>query len=176
MFSTFIEYLKIVGSFSGYVGLATGIFIIYDRVMRGRPIPDLMPTRLGVQLCLRNVTRETLVVDSFVMSRDGLIAVAQANDIQSPVKALAHGWYGDADKRVFAILRPEEMRQFPLHLLPGLDKASDSDKLVITCAWRNTTRPWPFPRHVKITTTVRDIRAFDKAGQQARYDEGDTDI
>jgi hypothetical protein len=168
-----VEAIKLVGWFGGLVGLASGIFLIYDRVARGQPIPFLVPTKLGVQLCLRNVTRETLIVDEFAMSRVGLVAVAQANDIRSTVKSIAHAWYTDADKRVFAILRPEELRQFPLHLLDGLDKAADSDSLIIACAWRNTRRPWPFPHHVKIKTTVRDVRELHNAGEQDRYSDDD---
>jgi hypothetical protein len=132
---------------------------------------------LGVQLCLRNVTRETLIVDGFALSRAGLVAVAQANDLLSTVKSIAHAWYEHADKGVFAILRPDELRQFPLHLLDGLQNADNGDVLTISCAWRNTRRYLPWSRRVKIKTSVGDIRALDRAGQQSRYvDDGEASV
>jgi hypothetical protein len=51
VFDVLIEAVKLVG---GLVGLASGGFIVYDRVTRVRLIPFLVPTKLDVQLCLRN--------------------------------------------------------------------------------------------------------------------------
>jgi hypothetical protein len=110
VFDVLIEAVKLVG---GLVGLASGGFIVYDRVTRGRLIPFLVPTKLDVQPCLRNVTRETLIVDEFAISRVGLVAVAQANDILSTVKSVAHGRYKDADERVLLFV---DLRNFAISI------------------------------------------------------------
>jgi hypothetical protein len=59
------------------------------------------------------VTRETLIVDEFAISRVGLVAVAQANDILSTVKSVARGRYKDADERVLLFV---DLRNFAISI------------------------------------------------------------
>jgi hypothetical protein len=166
MADTLIELVKFVGLLGGFVGLATGSFIIYDRLVRFRPIAFLFPADYKTNIRFKNVAAETIIIDRITI-KPPLLFVRRANDLKPPNTDRAETWYGSKDPdadRVFVIIKPMEERTFMLSgVSADFDHAPADQVFTIKCRWRNTRKPFPIARHVRIKTTARDVRELRDA-------------
>jgi hypothetical protein len=158
----FLEWVKLAGSL---VGLATASFVVWDRVYRDRPIFALHvkspPTgRAGgrendVFLRIKNVSDEDIVVDD-VSIGPAHLTLSVDNEIRSLVSAMVSEVHpivvGPFGERLL-ILITTVVEGSPAELEP----------VSITATWRGTRRPWPWKRHVRIQTSVTEVRRLRSA-------------
>ncbi|HEY8269176.1 MAG TPA: hypothetical protein VIG34_11010 [Xanthobacteraceae bacterium] len=158
-----LEVLKIVG---GIGGILSSVFLVYDRVVRLRPLVYLHLGDFRVDLRVKNAANEPIIIDEIAVSPP-VLGVAMANDLMSTIQAVAARWYPrmapEKASRTFAVIGPLQERSFGLVLLDEFDKLKDDERIRIRCEWRSTRRPFPFRRSAIVRTTVRDIRLLKEA-------------
>jgi hypothetical protein len=163
MIDTLVELIKFVG---GLGGLASALFLIYDRVVRYRPAAFLFPADYKTNIRFKNVAAETIIIDKITI-KPPLLFVRRANDLKPPNTDRAETWYGSKDPdadRIFVIIKPMEERTFMLSgVSADFDHAPADQVFTIKCRWRNTRKPFPIARHVRIKTTARDVRELREA-------------
>jgi len=154
-----------IKTFGSLVGLATGGFLIYDRLIRSRPVVYLGVSDYKVDLRLKNVTHETVIVDEIRIAPPDYLRVARANDLITLNEDRQLSFYpttsGKDDPRFegnFVMLKPQEERKFALHRFGGFEQAKADNKVVICCRWENTRRPWFTNRYVTVRTTVGKVK------------------
>jgi hypothetical protein len=157
-----VEIIKFVGSVAG---LFTAGFLIYDRLIRSRPIAYLGVSEYKVDLRLKNVTPETIIVEEITITPPDHLRAARANDLITANEDRQKVFYPDSagknDPRFvgeFVMLKPQEERKFSLHRFAAFELAKDDEKVVIRCRWENTRRPWFTKRHVTVRTTVGKVK------------------
>jgi len=163
-FAMWAELFDGIKSFGSLVGLFTGGFLIYDRLIRSRPVVYLGVSDFKADLRFKNVTNETIIIDEIKITPDYLRA-ARANDLITANEDRQKVFYpetaGKDDPRFggnFVMLKPQEERKFALHRLGGLEQAPAHEKVVIRCRWENTRRPWFTKRYVKVRSTAGKVR------------------
>ena len=161
MLTDIVEVIKFVGSLAG---LATAAFLIYDRLIRSRPVVYLGVSDFKADLRFKNVTSETIIIDEIKITPDYLRA-ARANDLITPNEERQQSFYptsaGKDDPRFegnFVFLKPSEERHFALHRFGGFEQAPADEMIVIRCRWESTRRPWFTKRYVNVRTSVEKIR------------------
>ena len=153
--------LKSVGSI---VGLLSGGFLVYDRMIRSRPVVYLGVSEYKADLRIKNATDQTIIINEIVAT-PSCIQVARANDLITTNEERQVAFYpttaGKNDPRFegnFIFLKPQEERKFALHRFGDFEQAKDDDKVVIRCRWENTRRPWFTARYVTVRTTIGRVR------------------
>jgi hypothetical protein len=163
MLDSVVELVKFVG---GLGGLASSAFLVYDRIFRYRPAAFLLPVDYKTNLRFKNVAAETIIIDEIVI-KPPMLTVARANDLVTVNEERAAVMYGSAeDKRpevIYVVIKPEEERTFALHRFADFENADGKTVIKIRCKWRNTRRPFPISRYVRVKTTVKEIRDLREA-------------
>lgn len=159
-----IDALKFLGVLGG---LASPVFLIYDRVYRHRPTPFLFPAEFKTNLRIKNVAAETIIIDEIVIDPP-VLKVARANDLFTDSEDKASSMYPTmkgprTPEGVYIIIKPEEERTFALHFLADIETQDGADRIAIRCRWSNTRKPYPFRRYVKIRPTVEMVRNMKEA-------------
>jgi hypothetical protein len=154
-----------IKTFGSLVGLATGGFVIFDRLISSRPFVYLGVSDYKVDLRFRNVTLETIIIDEIRITPLNCLRPALANDLITSNEHRQQLLYPTmADKGEprfegnFVMLRPQEERKFALHRFGGFEQGKAGEKIVIRCRWENTRRPWFTNRHVTVRTTVGKVK------------------
>jgi hypothetical protein len=162
MWAELFDGIKTFGSF---VGLSTGGFLIYDRLIRSRPVVYLGVSDYKTDLRFKNVTHETIIIDEIKITPPGYLRAARANDLITPNEDRAQSFYpttaGKDDPRFegnFVMLKPQHERKFALHRFGAFEQARADEKVVIRCRWENTRRRWFTNRYVKVHTTVGKVK------------------
>jgi hypothetical protein len=163
MLSDIAEGVKFFGGLSG---LASAIFLIYDRLYRSQPIAFLMPHEYKAALRLKNVAKETIIIEGIDVSPP-IIQVHRGNDLRTVNEERQAVWYpklnDEKEMRVFIILTPESERTFHLHRSAEFEEADDETVITFRCKWRNTRKPLPVFRSVYVRVLAKDVRAFREA-------------
>jgi hypothetical protein len=163
LFEDFVKALTFVGSLSG---LASVSFLVYDRLIRSRPSIFLIPKDYNTQLCINNVTNETIIIHG-VTIRPPFLELVRANDLVTANEEKAVAVYGrtarELPKGIYMVIKPLGERTAPLHRLADFENADGAKVVKIRCRWRNTRQPVPWSRYVRIKTTVQDIRDLREA-------------
>lgn len=162
-----IELVKFVG---GLGGLASSTFLVYDRVYRYRPSAFLIPADYKTSLRFKNVAAETIVIDEIVITPP-MLTVARANDLVTRNEERAAVMYptttSKEDKErlegTYVIIKPMEERTFALHRFADFENADGCTAIIIRCRWKNTRKPFPIPRYVRIKTTVKEVHNLREA-------------
>jgi hypothetical protein len=154
-----LEGIKLIG---GILGIATAAFIVFDRLLRGRPIFALhakprVPGDNYLFLRVKNLLDEDVVIENWRINPP---LVGLSTDVS--VRAIAGAVCGQIPA---AILPP--LGELKLNLII-LDASTDKkDETIKISAGRNTTRhPWLFLRRAKIKTTVTRLEELKGAHQQ----------
>jgi hypothetical protein len=157
-FETTVEVIKNVGSIGG---LASSIFLVYDRFMRGRPHAFIRAHGYGAELFICNTANESIIVDD-VQTTPHVIGIAKTTGLHSTIEAAAKYVMPDAveAERIFVMLAPREERGLPIIGLVPFKEASDELPVKIEGRWRNTRKPLPIYRYFTVRTTVGDLRAI----------------
>ena len=132
-----VEDIKLLGSI---VGLMTGVFVLFDRWIRGRPLAWIGRSRVRGHLSLyvRNIAPIDILItrisvsDSFKIAKDDTIrGIASAMSSEDFTEVIA----------------PEEVREFPLLRYP---EGQDEKRIHVKISWRKSDSTWWQPkRHVK---------------------------
>lgn len=151
-----VEAIKLVG---GALGIASAVFVVYDRLVRGRPIFAIHATAGSpgdnyLHLRIKNVRDEDIVIENWKITPS---IVGLATD--PSVRAIAAAQIKDTPR---AIVPPTGSLTLLLIIL-GAATDRDNDKIEISAEWISTQRPWPFRRRVKIKTTVAKLKEWKAA-------------
>jgi len=156
LMDTLVELIKLIG---GILGIVTAVFIVWDRVLRGRPIFALqaeprVPGDNYLFLRIKNVLDEDIVIENWRVTPSELVGLS--TDVS--VRAIVQARLGPIP---LAIVPP--LGELRLNLIEtGLATAKKEEQITISAAWNTTRHLWPFQRHVKIKTTV--ARLLDLKG------------
>ena len=55
---------------------------------------------------------------------------------------------------IYVVIKPMEERTFALHRFADFESAHGSTVIAIRCRWKNTRKPFPIPRYVRVKTTT----------------------
>jgi hypothetical protein len=151
-----VEALKLLG---GVLAIPTAAFIVYDRLVRYRPIFALhaekgSPGDNYLFLRIKNVVDEDIVIENWNVAPPivGLSTDASTRSIGAAV-------VGNIPR---AILPPLSSLTLVLFIL-GSATDRDNDAIEISAEWSSTRKPWPFRRRVKIETTVAKLKEWKAA-------------
>jgi hypothetical protein len=167
MFETAVEAVKFFG---GLGGIASSIFLVYDRFVRNRPFAYLRPHDFAAELLVKNVAGEPIIIDEFDVVPP-VVGFSRNNDRLSTIEAVAARFYpdqaGENARKVFVLIPPLGERGFHLVRLKDFDTLDGALPVKIRCAWRNTRKPLPLKQHVVVNTTVGDLRLIKDAADAA---------
>jgi hypothetical protein len=159
------EHVQAIGAhmqaIGAYVGLATGLFVLFDRFVAGRPIASISIRGQAdnafsfLRLC--NIGRRDIAVLK-VSVRPPIYGVAR-NDSARAVAAAEIG------TSLTCLLKPGEEREFPLI---AIDSAAQADAaasrmVVISLSWRKTSATWLWQMPVVLITSTAAIRRMNAA-------------
>ena len=153
-----LETIKLIGA---VLGIATAGFIVFDRVFRNRPIFALhaaprVPGDNYLFLRIKNILDEDIVVENWVI-RPKIIGLSTDTSIRSIVEA-------QVGNIPTVILPPFSELKLKLIIL-GAATNRQHDVITIAAQWDTTRKPWPFPRHIRLKTTVARLEALKGAHQ-----------
>lgn len=167
------DVVEAIKFFGGLAGIISAGFLVYDRLIRSRPLVFPVLGQHRAELCIRNVAAETVIVDK-ITAEPSIVGFIMADDLVSTVRAAAEGIYPDAagePHRTFVVLAPGEERRIGILKHSGFKTADKATKIKVRCVWRNSRKPFPFERHARVITSVRDIESLEKAAL-AKADAG----
>ena len=152
----FIEAFKLLG---GVGGIASSAFLIYDRLIRSKPLAYLIPQEYRVHLRIVNMTHETIMIDRIDIT-PSVLQLIWGNDTRSELAAAASVIYpamaADEREKKFLVLRPSEERSLSL-TYGRLDELPERKRIKIRCQWRNTRSLFPIRRSVCVYTRPQDL-------------------
>jgi hypothetical protein len=134
-----LEFFILVGSLCG---LGSAIVLIYERVIRTRPILHLHPGDYAVQLRIKNVTDEAILID------------------QITVSPAVFGWTPAPGASPTVVIKPHEEMLLRMMLFRDFEKLAEKALVTVTVSWRTTRRPWPFKRTVSTKIAAADVMAI----------------
>jgi hypothetical protein len=164
-----VETLTLVGS---VVGLATGIFTVWDRWVRGRPLAWVTAERViagkfEAAVCIKNPgPGDVLIQEVRVYPKTPQIyGVAKDHSLRGITSSLS-------GTDVNVLLRPDEERLLPIIELPkDLDKPLDTSSrwVCFLIYWCKTSSTWlPQPPIFRMTSSdyIKRIAAAATRGNQ----------
>ncbi len=110
---------------------------------------------------------KTIIIDEIIITPP-MLTVARGNDLVTRNEERAAVMYPSMEdnKRlegIYIIIKPMEERTFALHRLADFENADGSTAIAIRCRWRNTRKPFPVGRYVRVRTTVKEVRDLREA-------------
>jgi hypothetical protein len=160
MLETFVEGVKFVG---GLGGLASSVFLVYDRVFRCQPLMHLLVKDKDVFLRIKNVVDETIVIRKLMMT-PAVAGFAPGDSLRDTIS----GVLSAASGRDFLVIDPLKDRELGLILIEEkLKQLADEYELVISATWANTRRPLPFKRTLRLKTSVCDRKELYRSASPA---------
>ena len=131
-----IQVLKDIGSI---VGLAAGLFIIFDRFLLYRPIVTFVRTQTNIGVCVKNVSSESIFITDIANEPPDLKLAFGDNDgctIEAAAKAIKLD--GEKPPPVAFLLEPGKERYMNC-TSPGGDFEADAEFWVY---WRFCRNRW----------------------------------
>jgi hypothetical protein len=158
-----VETIKLI---MGLSGLASGTYLIYDRIICFRPTVSFRPHDNAVNLVIRNAMPESLIVDSVTITPPYLCVHSRRDlgETLTKIKAGVEARGKDAHtSHDFLIIDPLTEKLFPLIWVVSKDNLSPRASIKVRCLWRSTGRP--LKRGVTASATVQDILQMQKEAQ-----------
>jgi hypothetical protein len=134
-----LEIFLVVGSLCG---VASAAVLIYERAIRAQPIVHLHPGDYAVQLRIKNVIDEVILIDEINVS------------------PAVFGWTPPADASPTVVIKPLEEVLLRMMLFRDFEKLAERALVTITIVWRTTRKPWPFKRAVSTKIAAADVMAI----------------
>ena len=163
MFEELVKCITFIGSL---VGLAAGIFLVYDRLFRDQPVIFLVAHEYKAALRIKNVSEETIIIEDIEITPP-IVSLHNANDERTKSEDMQAVWYPKENDeeavRVFIILGAQVERTFDLKRSAEFENSDDDRLISIRCKWRNTRRPLPIYRSRWLKVSAKDIRALRQA-------------
>ena len=164
--SDFLEAFKVIGAAGGLISAG---FLVYDRLVRGRPEAFLSNGEYPGQLMVtvRNVSTESIIVDEIAVAPN-IIGIAEGNSAHAVAEIIQDR--SDKEKRssrkVFLVLKPLEALELHLITFGKFENALGTQKVTAQFSWRTTRLRFPFKRGIKVNTSVADIRAMKQGAKR----------
>jgi len=160
--------LLILQAIGSALGALSAAFLVYDRVVRGRPIfalhvePGLAASSENyLHVRIVNGLDEALVVENFSIAPP-IVGLAEDHGIRAITAAQI--------QNVRTLVLPPRGEATYMLVILGAATDRDSERIVISAEWRTTRRPWPWKRTVRIRTTVAELKNL-KAARTPYTDE-----
>jgi hypothetical protein len=142
------------------VSIVSGVFLVYDRLVRDRPQAYLADADAHqVDVVLKNAARETLIVDEIGVAPN-VLGLARGHEIKDivPVIARRGGDAPESKRSCFFAVEPLGELKLGVVTFDPFQQLKSDDGIIIRLRWRNTRFALPFARDVKVRTTAGDIR------------------
>ena len=133
-----VEIFELVGAACGVAAVA---FLAYDRAFRRRPMMHLHPGDYTIQLRLKNVIDEAIILDE-IEARPPVIGLAATKAAPASV-----------------VVKPYEERFLRMTLFREFEELGPAAQIRISATWRTTRTAWPFKRRVMSRITAADVMA-----------------
>ena len=151
MIDALVEVVKLVGAIGG---LASSEFLVYDRLIKSRPMVYFGSDKGDVVLCVKNTIDEAIVVNS-IEHPDSLEIERSKKKLPHPNPPLSPKAVG-----VFAVIGPQEERLCPVIFTASL-RGLVGDEVKIRVHWSNTRRAFGKRRRlIKIRTNTWDLQSM----------------
>jgi hypothetical protein len=142
-----------------WVGLATGIFTVFDRFFVGRPIVSITKGGYGSRyLECANISDRDIIITG-VRASTKQIVISQTDSVRAISEALVQSPFS-------AILKKRDHAYFPIVVVDGaiLDKDSRAFRpFVIAVSWRKMRSMWLPQFPALIFSSVRALRRLEQA-------------
>jgi hypothetical protein len=136
---TVMEILEIFEVIGAICGIAAVVFLFYDRDYRSRPTMHLHPGDYAIQLRIRNMIDEAIIVDDIVAT--------------PPVLGVAEGKAAPAA----VLVKPYEERLLRMTLFREFEELGASAVITVSATWRTTRTIWPRKRQVSTKIMAKDV-------------------
>ena len=146
-----VELLKLVG---GVFGLATGLFVVADRLLLFRPHVTWGRTEHNVCVVVRNVAQETIVFEKIVVQPDGW-ALAWGGSLRDTIEAAAKAikFENEDAKPMTFVLSADSERSFDVVSSSNVDSNGSGPQIIIH--WRFCRDRWLPQLPVKLSADAR---------------------
>jgi hypothetical protein len=160
-----MEAFKVLGAAGGLISAG---FLIYDRLMRGRPEAFLSNGEHPEQLMVtvRNVSTEVIILDEIAVAPN-IVGIADGNSARAMAEIIQDRSVKEkrSSRRAFIVLKPLEALELHLITFEKFENALGAQKVTAEFFWRTTRFRLPFKRTIKVTTSVADIRAMKQGAK-----------
>ena len=150
--------VEAVKFFGGLAGLLSGGFLIYDRLVRDRPIVALHRQTIGVNgytyLRIINPIDDDLVIKSIECLPARIISVA----VNHKTRSIMEATFPDYSLGPL-IVAPKAETQLPII---KLTKELPTSGVRIAVKWRRTRHTWPWDRTSSLKTTGEFIKGLEE--------------
>lgn len=161
-----IETGRFIGGIGGIIAIPTALFVVYDRVVRGRPIFAIHADgKIGGEnrlfLRVKNVLDEDIVIEDWQIAPP-LLGLSTDHSIRAIISA-------QVQQIPRSIVLPMGSLTLLLIIL-GAATGRDNEEIEISAKWARTNKPWPFQRRITIKTTVARLKEWQAAHQPQAID------
>ena len=147
-----LEFIKVTGPIVAWITVA---FLIYDRLIRGRPLASLTPYKQSnTRLTIKNLSDVNIVIRE-VIFQPAVYVAAKTNSVDHITRAVM----GD---KVSCIVSPGATVDFPLIVKDAKLEADIKSAIRIIIRWRKTKSMWLPQVPVGIWTSPDAMRELAK--------------
>jgi len=147
-----LELIKVTGPIVAWLTVA---FLIYDRLIRGRPLLSLTPYKQSnTRLTIKNLGDVDIVIREIVIE-PAVYAAAKTNAIDHTIRAVA-------GQKVSCIIGPHGSVEFPLVVKDAKLEGDIKSAIRIIVRWRKTKSMWLPQVPVGIWTSAEAMRELAK--------------
>jgi hypothetical protein len=154
-----LEAINLVGAIAGLAGLGTLAFTVWDRLLRGRPLPKVAAKKYGANSfkCIR--VHNPGPADVFIVRvhADPPIYAVAANHSEKAVMAAA------SSDDVNVLLRSGETCELLIFEPVDLPKDAPPQQVRFTIYWYKTNSSWLWQPAITVKTSTRDIGSIADA-------------
>ena len=154
-----IDALEAVKLFGGIAGLLSAAFLIFDRLVRDRPILVLHRQSIGVNgyayLRIINRVDDDLIIQS-VTCRPPHISIATDHGVRAIAEAVIQSPLGPL------IISPKSEAHLPIVKMSQTETSSQA-QVRITIRWRRSHHAWPCDRATTLKTDIKFITTLEEA-------------
>ncbi|MGD9846760.1 MAG: hypothetical protein AB7U47_15375 [Variibacter sp.] len=136
---TVMELLEIFEVIGAICGIAAIVFLIYDRDYRSRPTMHLHPGDYAIQLRIKNMIDEAIIVDEIVATPP-VIGIAEAKAAPAAI-----------------LVKPYEERFIRMTLFREFEELGASAVITVAATWRTTRTIWPRKRRIMAKIMAKDV-------------------
>lgn len=152
----FGDWVSLVGT---VLAFATPLFLIYDRVFRGRPVFAIHAIRRAksdnyLYVRIKNVLDHDIIIENWNINPP-LVGLSTGHSEEE----IAGASLGDIPKMIIA---PLGELLLPLVILGAATDKHD-EQIIIDADWDSTARPWPLRRRLQIKATVARLIELQSA-------------
>lgn len=154
---SWFETIKTLGSL---VALATGAFLIYDRLLKDRPIAFLRVRSGRLELHVKNVADGDLLIEAIEVTPDSM-RVAFGSDLEDTIRAAAAQGF-------MTTIHANREASFPLVTTRAWDSIKADQDVRFSIRWSFTRSRWfpHFPtRVVKTAGYIKMLNAAKEPGK-----------